>query len=58
MALENLFQLLARKNASDLFISVGSPVTIKINGICVPVNQERLTPEQVVGRPASTGCAA
>jgi twitching motility protein PilU len=40
---------MAEKNASDLFISVGSPVTIKINGVCVPVNQERLTPEQVIG---------
>jgi len=49
MALEKLFQLMAEKNASDLFIAVGSPVTIKINGVCVPVNQERLTPEQVVG---------
>jgi len=49
MALEKLFHLIAEKNASDLFISVGSPVTIKINGVCVPVNQERLTPEQVVG---------
>ena len=49
MALDKLFQLMAEKNASDLFIAVGSPVTIKINGVCVPVNQERLTPEQVVG---------
>ena len=49
MALEKLFQLMAEKNASDLFISVGSPVTIKINGVCVPVNQERLSPEQVIG---------
>ena len=49
MALEKLFQLMAEKNASDLFISVGSPVTIKINGMCVPVNQERLSPEQVIG---------
>ncbi len=49
MALEKLFQLMSEKNASDLFISVGSPVTIKINGVCVPVNQERLLPEQVVG---------
>jgi len=49
MALEKLFQLMAEKNASDLFISVGSPVTIKINGVCVPVDQERLTPEQVIG---------
>jgi twitching motility protein PilU len=49
MALEKLFQLMAEKNASDLFISVGSPLTIKINGVCVPVNQERLQPAQVVG---------
>ena len=49
MALDRLFHLMAEKNASDLFISVGSPVTIKINGVCVPVNQERLTPEQVIG---------
>jgi twitching motility protein PilU len=49
MALEKLFHLMAEKNASDLFVSVGSPVTIKINGVCVPVNQERLTPEQVIG---------
>ncbi|UCG97301.1 MAG: PilT/PilU family type 4a pilus ATPase [Burkholderiales bacterium] len=49
MALDKLFQLMAEKNASDLFISVGSPVTIKINGVCVPVNQERLLPEQVIG---------
>jgi len=49
MALDKLFQLMAEKNASDLFISAGSPVTIKINGVCVPVNQERLMPEQVVG---------
>ncbi len=49
MALGKLFHLMAEKNASDLFISVGSPVTIKINGVCVPVNQERLTPEQVIG---------
>jgi twitching motility protein PilU len=49
MALDKLFQLMAEKNASDLFISAGSPVTIKINGVCVPVNQERLVSEQVIG---------
>ena len=48
MALEKLFQLMAERNASDLYLSVGSPITIKINGVCVPVNQERLTPQQVV----------
>jgi twitching motility protein PilU len=48
MALERLFHLMAEKNASDLFLSVGSPVTIKINGVCVPLNQERLAPQAVV----------
>jgi twitching motility protein PilU len=49
MALERLFHLMADKNASDLYLSVGSPVTIKINGVCVPINQERLAPQAIVG---------
>jgi len=49
MALERLFHLMAEKNASDLYLSVGSPVTIKINGVCVPINQERLAPQAIVG---------
>jgi len=49
MALERLFQLMAEKNASNLYLSVGSPVTIKINGVCVPINQERLAPQAIVG---------
>jgi twitching motility protein PilU len=48
MALERLFQLMSEKNASDLFLSAGSPVTIKINGVCVPINQERLLQQAVV----------
>ena len=46
--LDKLFQLMADRKASDLYLSVGSPVTIKINGVCVPINQERLQPQQVV----------
>jgi twitching motility protein PilU len=49
MALDRLFALMAEKTASDLYLSVGSPVTIKINGVCVPINQERLSPQAVVG---------
>jgi twitching motility protein PilU len=49
MALERLFHLMAEKNASDLYLSVGSPITIKINGVCVPINQERLAPQAIVG---------
>lgn len=48
MSLDQLFHLMAEKNASDLFLSVGSPITIKINGVCVPINQERLAPQAIV----------
>lgn len=48
MNLDKLFQLMAEKNASDLYLSVGSPITIRINGVCIPINQERLLPQAVV----------
>jgi twitching motility protein PilU len=48
MGLEKLFQLMAEKNASDLFLSAGSPITVKINGVCVPINQERMQQQAVV----------
>ena len=37
--MQRLFQLMADKKASDLFVSVGSPIHIKINGNSVPINQ-------------------
>jgi len=37
--MKRLFQLMAEKKASDLFVSVGAPIHIKINGNSVPVNQ-------------------
>ena len=37
--MQRLFQLMAEKKASDLFISVGAPINIKINGNAVPINQ-------------------
>jgi len=48
MALERLFQLMAEKHASDLFLSAGSPITVKINGVCVPINQERMQQQAVI----------
>ncbi|HEU4621589.1 MAG TPA: PilT/PilU family type 4a pilus ATPase [Burkholderiaceae bacterium] len=40
MAMDRLFQLMADKKASDIFISVGSPINIKISGVTVPINQQ------------------
>jgi twitching motility protein PilU len=39
-AMKRLFQLMAEKKASDIFVSVGAPINIKINGQAVPVNQQ------------------
>jgi len=46
-AMKRLFQLMAEKKASDIFLSVGSPINIKINGVAMPVNQTVLNAEAV-----------
>jgi twitching motility protein PilU len=45
--MKRLFQIMADKKASDIFISVGAPINIKINGQAVPVNQTMMTPATV-----------
>jgi twitching motility protein PilU len=40
MILDKLFQLMAEKQASDIFISAGAPIHIKIQGNTMPVNQQ------------------
>ncbi len=40
-----LFELMAQKTASDIFVSAGSPITIKINGNAVPVNPQVMSGE-------------
>src|SRR5215212_10135006 len=42
-AMKRLFQIMADKKASDIFISVGAPINIKINGVAMPVNQTVMT---------------
>jgi twitching motility protein PilU len=38
MFIEKLLQLMSEKKASDIFISAGSPISIKIQGTIMPVN--------------------
>jgi twitching motility protein PilU len=57
---DKLFSLMAEKQASDIFITAGAPIHIKIQGVSTPVNQwimqpdviqkmayEMMTPEQI-----------
>jgi twitching motility protein PilU len=39
-AMKRLFQLMAEKKASDIFLSVNAPINIKINGNVLPINQQ------------------
>ncbi len=47
MILDKLFQLMAEKQASDIFISAGAPIHIKIQGNTIPVNQQIMLPDMV-----------
>jgi twitching motility protein PilU len=47
MILNKLFQLMSEKQASDLFVSAGTPIHIKIQGNSIPVNQQVMTPEMI-----------
>src|SRR5712671_6141769 len=46
-AMKRLFQVMSEKKASDIFVSVGAPINIKINGQAVPVNQTMMTADTV-----------
>jgi twitching motility protein PilU len=47
MIVTPLLQMAAEKQASDIFFSVGAPVNIKIEGVVMPVNAQKLDPELV-----------
>jgi twitching motility protein PilU len=47
--MKRLFQLMAEKKASDIFLSVGSPINIKINGNVMPINQQMMDGPTVRG---------
>src|ERR687896_748721 len=46
-AMKKLFQIMADKKASDIFLSVGAPINIKINGVALAVNQTTMTADTV-----------
>jgi twitching motility protein PilU len=48
-AMKRLFQLMSDKKASDIFLSVGSPINIKINGAAVPINQQLMDANTIRG---------
>jgi twitching motility protein PilU len=45
MFIEKLLQLMAEKKASDIFISAGSPISIKITGSIMPINPQVMDAE-------------
>lgn len=48
MIIAPLLKLMAEKQASDLFFTVGAPIQIKINGVCMPINDKPLESDQVI----------
>jgi twitching motility protein PilU len=47
MYLDRLFKLMADKQASDLYITCGAPINIKVNGIVQPVSSQTMDVETV-----------
>lgn len=47
MDFSKYFQLMVEKDASDLFLSVGAPVNIKVEGVTSPINNKPLPPGSV-----------
>jgi twitching motility protein PilU len=47
MIFDRLFQLMAEKSASDIFVSAGAPISIKIHGNCIPINQQMMDPATI-----------
>ncbi|MDR2926108.1 MAG: PilT/PilU family type 4a pilus ATPase [Azoarcus sp.] len=44
MIFEKLFTLMAEKKASDIFVTAGAPIHIKIEGVSLPINQQVMEP--------------
>ena len=47
MIFDKLFQLMAEKQASDIYITAGAPIHIKIQGHTMPINQQMMDHEMI-----------
>ncbi|MCL1860719.1 MAG: PilT/PilU family type 4a pilus ATPase [Proteobacteria bacterium] len=47
MVFEKLFKLMAEKKASDIFVTAGAPIHIKIEGVSLPINQQIMEPAMI-----------
>ncbi|HRP96179.1 MAG TPA: PilT/PilU family type 4a pilus ATPase [Rhodocyclaceae bacterium] len=47
MIFDKLFQLMAEKQASDLYVTAGAPINIKIQGQTLPINQQVMDPAMI-----------
>jgi twitching motility protein PilU len=47
MYLDPYFKLMAERQASDIFITCGAPINIKINGVVAPITTQRMDVETV-----------
>lgn len=47
MIFDKLFQLMADKQASDIFVAAGAPIHIKIQGTTIPINQQVMDPATI-----------
>jgi len=47
MIFDKLFHLMAEKQASDIFVTAGAPIQIKIQGTTIPINQQIMDPATI-----------
>lgn len=47
MIFDKLFSLMAEKQASDIYITAGAPIQIKIQGHTMPINQQVMDPTMI-----------
>jgi twitching motility protein PilU len=45
--MERILRLMSEKKASDVYLSANAPAMIKINGQCVPINNQLMPPDAV-----------